>query len=191
MTPETTTLIPTAKTTTSRWEIDATHTIVEFQVRHMFTRFRGRFRTVRGTIERDDADVTRSRVVAEVEAASVDTDLAARDEHLRSADFFDVANHPLLRFESRRFEPAGDGRYRMIGDLSIRGVTREVAFDVTFDGEGPDAWGGVRAGATAQARIDRKDFGLEWNALIEAGGVVLGDEVTIRLDVEAILATAA
>lgn len=171
---------------TTRWEIDPTHTEVAFSVRHMFTRFRGRFRAFRGAFTLQGLDPATLALEAEVDAASVDTDLEARDEHLRSADFFHVAEHPKLLLRARRVEPAGEDRYRLVADLTIRGVTKEVAFDLETHGVGPDAWGGVRAGATATAKISRKDFGLNWNAIIETGGLVVGDEVTIHLDVEAI-----
>lgn len=168
------------------YELDPTHTSVVFSVRHMMvTQQRGQFHDVRGTLSLDRDDVSRSRVEASIDAASVDTHVAQRDEHLRSADFLDVAKHPRITFASRRVEPTPDGRLRITGDLSIRGTTRTVAFDADpVSAEHRDPFGMIKVGTAATTRISRKDYGLTWNAVVEAGGVAVGDEVTITLDLQ-------
>ena len=125
-----------------------------------------------------------------IDAASLDTGVADRDAHLRSADFFDVERFPELRFHSKRIEKLDDGRYRVVGDLTIRDVTREVHLDVEHGGQAKDPWGNERVGFVARASIDRTDFGLQWNQVLEAGGVVVADRVDIELDVEAVKAAA-
>jgi polyisoprenoid-binding protein YceI len=176
--------------TRTRWTFDASHTLVEFSARHMMiTTVKGRFDRVEGSIEIDLEDPTRSRVEAKIDASSVTTSLEQRDGHLRSADFFDVENHPELLFVSRRIEgahaEAGD-RFRLQGDLTIRGITREVELDATFEGTGTDPWGGERVSFSASTTIDRRDFGLTWNQALEAGGVLVSNQVKITLEVQAI-----
>jgi len=170
----------------SVWQIDAAHTEVEFAVRHMMiSTVKGRFPDVSGTIELDDSDLSGSSVEVEIGVASVDTRQADRDEHLRSADFFDVENHPKMTFRSRRVEPVGEDRFRVIGDLTIRGETREVILDASAEGRAVDPWGNEKAGFTASTTIDRRDFGLTYNAALETGGVLVGNEVKITLEVQA------
>ena len=173
------------------WNIDADHSEIGFRVRHMMVSWvKGRFGSFRGTVTIDDARPERSRVDVEIDAASIDTRLAARDEHLRSPDFLDAAGHPVLTFRSTRVAPSREG-LAVTGELTIRGVTREVTLDVTgLTPAQTDPWGGVRRGASATARIHRKDFGLVWNSVVEGGGVLVGDEVTIQLEVELIEARA-
>lgn len=170
------------------WRIDPAHSAAQFAVRHMMvSTVRGHFGTIRGTASYNPADAAKSSITVEVDAASIDTRNAKRDAHLKSADFFDVEKHPTLRFQSRSVEPAGGGRLKLTGDLTIRGVTRPVTFDV--DGMSApvrDGRGGERIGATAAARISRKDFGMTWNRAIEAGGVTVGDEVSITVDLQLI-----
>lgn len=169
------------------YSIDPAHTMVEFAVKHLFTWAKGRFANANGEISYDAADPTRSSVTASVDAASVDTRANQRDTHLRSADFFDIENHPTINFRSREVRPTGEeGVYHVKGDLTIRGVTREVTFEATFLGIGPDPWGGQRLGLSAQATINRKEYNLLWNAPVEAGGFLLGDQVKITLDVQAV-----
>jgi polyisoprenoid-binding protein YceI len=171
------------------WTIDAAHTEVGFEVKHlMISRVRGRFGAVTGTIVLDAADPSRSSVEASIETASVDTRQEQRDAHLRSADFFDVENHPAITFRSRAVEPAGAGRFRVTGDLAIRGVSREVALDVSDDGRGRDPWGGERAAFSASLVIDRRDFGLTWNQALETGGLLVANDIRITLDVQAVAA---
>ena len=176
---------------TNRWNIDAAHSGINFSIRHMvFSKVRGRFGTYAGTIELDDGDFTRSRVAATIDAASIDTGTAQRDAHLKSPDFFDVEKYPQLRFRSTRIEEVDADRYRVIGELTIRDVTREVTLDVEVGGKGKDPWGNERFGFIAKTAIDRKDFGLQWNQVLEAGGVLVGDRVDIELDVQAVKAAA-
>ena len=167
--------------------IDPAHTSVEFTVRHLvITRVRGRFAGVSGSIElRAGSDVPVA-VRARIDAGSIDTREAKRDAHLRSADFFEVETYPALEFASTRIEGTAR-KFTLHGNLTIHGITREVAFDSEFEGYTPDPWGGQRAGYRATTTIQRKDFGLTWNAALESGGVMVGDEVRIELDVQAVL----
>jgi polyisoprenoid-binding protein YceI len=166
------------------WAIDATHSNVEFSVRHlMIATVKGRFADVTGTIVTDESDPARAEIDVTIAAASVDTRMPQRDEHLRSADFFDVEKFPTLTFRSRSIAPDGE-TLKVTGDLTIRGVTREVVLDVTRNGRQADPWGGVREGFEATTKIKRSDFGLTWNQALEAGGVMVGDDVKITLDVE-------
>ena len=168
------------------WEFDPDHTGVHFKVRHlMVSSVRGEFEKVSGKIVYDDSDVTKSSADITIDASSVNSRVEKRDAHLRSPDFLDVAKHPTISFRSKRVEKAGNGALRMTGDLTIKGVTREVVLAI----EGPtpparDPWGNTRVGGTASTRISRKDFGLTWNAALETGGVVVGDDVDITIDVE-------
>lgn len=168
------------------WEFDADHTGVHFKVRHlMVSSVRGEFEKVSGKIVYDEADVTKSSADVTIDAASVNTRVAKRDADLRSPNFLDVAKHPKISFKSKRVEKASDGTLKMTGDLTIRGVTKEVVLTVV--GPTPavkDPWGNYRVGGQATTTINRKDFGLVWNATLEAGGVVVGDEVEITIDVE-------
>lgn len=166
------------------WKIDSAHTSVEFSVRHlMITTVKGRFADVTGTVKSDDLDPAKGEVDITVGIASIDTREAQRDAHLRSADFFEADTFPTMTFRSTRIESKGEG-FTLVGDLTIRGVTRAVAFDVTSEGRVTDPWGGERAGFSATTRIKRSDFGLTWNQALETGGVVVGDEVKIAIDAE-------
>lgn len=177
--------------TTARWDIDVGHSAIHFYVRHMvISKVHGRFARWSGALELDTADLTRSSVDVRIEAASIDTQVADRDAHLRSADFLDVEKHPELSFRSRRIEKAGD-RYRVAGELTLHGVTREVVLDAEFAGTGKDPWGNERAGFSAKASVDRRDFGLVWNAALEAGGVLVGEKVEIAIELEAVKKVAA
>jgi len=175
---------------TTTWNIDPAHTTAEFKVRHMMiTNVRGQFSRITGMVTLDESDVTKSRVEASIDAASINTREPDRDMHLKSADFFDVEKFPTLTFASTHVTPSGDGELEVEGDLTIHGVTRKVAFGV----EGPtppgkDPWGNTRMGLSATTKINRKDFGLTWNTALETGGILVGDEVTITLDVEAVKA---
>ena len=167
------------------WELDTAHTGVHFKVRHLMVSYvRGDFEKISGKIVYDEQDVSKSSADITIDASSINTRVAKRDDHLRSPDFLDVAKHPVITFKSKRVEKAGDGILKMTGDLTIRGVTREVT--LTVEGPTPaikDLQGKARVGGTASTKIDRKDFGLTWNKAIEAG-VVVGDEVEITIDVE-------
>jgi len=168
------------------WEFDPAHTGVHFKVRHlMISSVRGEFEKVSGKIVYDEADITKSTAEITIDAASVNTRVAKRDEDLRSPNFLDVAKYPRITFKSKRVETAGNGMLKMTGDLTIHGVTKDVVLSI----EGPtpaikDPWGNFRVGGQATAKISRKDFGLVWNAALETGGVVVGDEVEITIDVE-------
>lgn len=178
---------PTAKTTT--WTIDASHSSATFSVRHlMITNVKGEFQKLAGTVTYDPARPEATKIEAAIDVASINTREQQRDTHLRSADFFDAEKHPKMTFVSKRVAPTSDG-LRVTGDLTIRGTTREVVLEV----EGPtpeqgDPWGNRRVGASAKTKIKRSDFGMTWNAALEAGGVVVGDEVKIELDVSLVKA---
>ena len=174
---------PSAAGTTT-WAIDNSHTLVEFSVRHlMISTVKGRFGEVSGKVVADDANPAGAQIEATINVASIDTREAQRDAHLRSADFFDAENFPTLTFRSTRIEKAGDGM-KVTGDLTIRGTSREVVLDVTSEGRVKDPWGGERAGYSATTKIRRSDFGLTWNMALETGGVVVGDDIKIALEVE-------
>jgi polyisoprenoid-binding protein YceI len=170
----------------TRWQIDPAHTDTGFAVRHMMiSTVKGRFADVSGTITLDEADLSGSSVEVEIGVASIDTRQEERDAHLRSADFFDAENHPKITFRSRRVEATGGGDFRVIGDLTIRGVTREVVLEATDEGRATDPWGNEKAGFSARTAIDRQDFGLTWNAALETGGILVGNEIKISLEVQA------
>lgn len=177
--------------TTNTWNLDIAHSGINFSVRHMvFAKVRGRFGDWSGKVELDSADLTRSTVEIEIDAASIDTGVADRDNHLRSPDFLDVDEFPKLRFKSTKVEKAGGEGYRIHGDLTIRGVTREVVLDAEYGGQGKDPWGNQRLAFTATAALDRSDFGLKWNQVLEAGGVLVGERIDIEIEVQAVQAAA-
>jgi polyisoprenoid-binding protein YceI len=173
-----------ATTHATTWKVDRAHTTVGFSVSHLFTSVHGRFDRFDGTIEFDPEKPEATVVRGTIEAASINTNNEKRDRHLRSSDFFDVENHPNLHFESTGVRDVAGKHGKLEGKLTIRGVTRPVVIDATFLGRGTDPWGNVRAGFTATLKIDRKDFGLNWNELLETGGWLVGDDVEIRIDVE-------
>lgn len=168
------------------WTIDTDHSSVGFTVRHMMvSNVKGSFGSFSGSVEVDEKDIAGSRISVTIDTASINTGVAKRDEHLRSADFFDTAGYPTITYVSKKVEKIGTDRLKVYGDLTMRGITRPVVLDV----EGPtktfkDPWGKSRRGASATATINRKDFGLTWNKAIEAGGVLVGEEVKIMLEME-------
>jgi polyisoprenoid-binding protein YceI len=169
------------------WQVDSAHSAVNLAVRHMvISKVRGHFGKWSAKLQLDTAELTRSTVEVDIEAASIDTGVADRDTHLRSADFLDAAKYPTLRYRSRRVEAASKDRLRVTGDLTIRDVTREVVLDVEYGGLGKDPWGNTRVGFTATASLNRKDFGLTWNQVLETGGVLVADRVDIEIELEAI-----
>ena len=176
--------------TVSTWNIDPVHAVAEFKVKHMMiANVKGQFSKVSGVLKLDESDLTKSSVEASIEAASIETRDADRDAHLKSADFLDVEKYPTLTFRSDRVSKTGDGEISVEGDLTIHGVTRKVTFEV----EGPtppakDPWGNTRLAISGTTKINRKDFGLNWNAALETGGILVGDQVTINLDAEFIKA---
>jgi polyisoprenoid-binding protein YceI len=176
---------------TNHWDIDVGHSAIHFRVRHMvISKVHGRFARWSGAIELDPQDLARASVDVRIDAASIDTQVADRDAHLRSPDFLDAAKYPEILFRSKRVEKAGEG-WRVVGDLTLHGVTREVALDAEFSGTGKDPWGNERAGFTAKAEVDRREYGLVWNAALETGGVLVGEKVEIALELEAVKKAAA
>jgi polyisoprenoid-binding protein YceI len=174
------------ETGTTRWALDPVHSTVEFTVRHMMiAKVRGRFADLEATVM-EAGDGSASSVEAVIQVASIDTRDEKRDAHLRSADFFDAEKHPEIRFRSTELKPTGHDRFEVAGELTIRGVTRPVTLDVTEQGRATDPWGGERVGYSARARINRKDFGLEWNVALETGGFLVGDEIDIQIEAEAV-----
>lgn len=169
------------------WQIDPAHTLVELSVRHMmFSTVKGRFGALKGTIWADPQDPAHSRVEVEIDAASIDTRDEKRDAHLRSPDFLDAESHPTVTFRSTRVQPLDGERFWMEGELTLRGTTRPVTLEGRFNGQGQNPWGQSVAGFSATGAIRRSDFGLTWNAPLEAGGVLVGDEVKFNLEVQAI-----
>ena len=166
--------------------IDKAHSEVLFQVRHLVTKVRGRFTNFNGTVILDEQNPATSSVNLEIAADSVDTNTADRDAHLRSADFFDVEHYPTLTFASTRVERKSDDRWDVTGTLTIRGVSKQVTLPVSHLGYAKDPWGNARAGFETEITINRKDFGLMWNAALETGGFLVGDEVKITVSVQAV-----
>lgn len=174
----------------SVWELDPNHTTIQFAVKHMmFTTVRGRFTKFSGTVRVDERHPDLSGVDVDIDATSIDTGVADRDAHLRSADFLDVEHHPRLTFRSTHVDGAhakdGD-RFRITGDLEIRGQAFPVTLEATFEGIGKDPWGKQRAGFVARTQIDRHQWGLQWNQALEAGGVLVGQNVKIEIEAQAV-----
>lgn len=176
----------TPQISTTTWNIDPTHSVAEFKVKHMMiSNVKGQFAKVSGNLTLEESEPANSHVEARIEAASIETRDAQRDAHLKSADFFDVEKFPVLSFQSTRVTLVGEGELAVEGDLTIRDVTRKVTFQV----DGPtapakDPWGNTRIAVSATTKINRKDFGLTWNTALETGGILVGEEVTITLDVQ-------
>lgn len=169
------------------WTIDPAHSRIEFLVRHMMiSKVRGVFEKFSGTVALDEENPENTTVDVEIDASSINTREERRDAHLRSADFFDVENYPTLNFRSKKVERLGENTARLIGDLTIRGVTREVVLDVVFNGMAMAPWGQESAGFTAHTTINRKDWNLTWNQALETGGVLVGDEIEINIELELI-----
>lgn len=170
------------------WAIDPTHSTVEFRAKHMmFTTVRGHFDSFQGTLNLDLENPENSYVEGTVDVNSVDTGNEMRDNHLRSADFFDVENHPTMTFRSTRIVSKGDNEYKVYGDLTIRGTTREVVWDVEAAELGKDPWGNPRLGFSAETKLNRKDFGLNWNVALESGGWLVSDEIKVSAEIQAVL----
>lgn len=168
------------------YSIDKAHSEVGFQVRHLLTKVRGRFTEFSGIVQIDEQRPENSSVAMTIDASSVDTNTAERDQHLRSADFFHVENHPTVTFRSSRITKRGPDTYDLTGTLTIRGVSKEITFPVTHLGVAKDPWGTTRAGFEAATTLNRRDFGLVWNAVLETGGFLVGDEVQIALSIQAV-----
>jgi polyisoprenoid-binding protein YceI len=180
----TATLDPTK--TTQTYAIDKMHSEVAFQVRHLLTKVRGRFTEFTGTVLFDQEHPEQSSASLSIDASSIDTGTPDRDTHLRSDDFFAVGIHPTFSFESSRVVKTGDDTYDVVGTLTIRGIAKEITLPVTYLGTAKDPWGSVRAGFETSLTLNRKDFGLTWNAALETGGFLVGDEVRINLSIQAI-----
>jgi polyisoprenoid-binding protein YceI len=178
---------PAAAATTT-WQIDPAHTAAGFAVRHlMISTVRGQFKGVTGSVVWDDQDISKSLIDVTIDAKTIDTSEPKRDEDLKSEKFFDVAKYPTITFKSKRIENVSAGKLKVTGDLTIHGVTKEVVLDV----EGPsnavkDPWGNTRVAASATTKVNRQDYGVKWNASIDGGGVVVGDDVNITIDLEMI-----
>src|SRR5215813_4553901 len=177
-----TTTAPSLRT----FAIDKAHSEVQFQVRHLVTRVRGRFTDFSGTLVFDPAQLDKSSLTFTIDAASIDTSAADRDQHLRSEDFFAVDKHPTITFLSSHATKKGDDRYDVDGTLTIRGVARQVTLPVTHLGEAKDPWGNTRVGFETELTVNRKDFGLTWNAALKTGGFLVGDDVKITVSVQAV-----
>ncbi len=177
----------TVQTSTGTWTIDPVHSIAEFAVKHlMISTVKGRFRSLEGTLYIDEANPINSWVTASIAVASIDTGEPQRDDHLRSDDFFNAERFPKITFRSTRVEQVEDTHWKVIGDLTIRDVTREVALDTEYEGRVTDPWGKERIGFTAETALSRQEFGVRWNALLETGGVAVGDKVRVSLHIEAV-----
>jgi len=175
-------------TTKTTWKLDPSHTLVEFSAKHlMITTVKGRITDVEGTIVMDERNPRNSSVEATLKAVSIDTRTEQRDQHLRSADFLNAELFPEIKFRSTGIEGDKDS-FKLTGDLTIRDVTRPITLDIRFEGQQTDPWGGERIGFSGSGKIDRRDFGLTWNQALETGGVVVGNDVKISLEVEAVKA---
>jgi polyisoprenoid-binding protein YceI len=182
----TTTTTTTTGTAARTYSIDKAHSEATFQVRHLITKVRGRFSDFEGTIAFDEANPERSSVAFTIQAKSIDTNEPDRDKHLRSSDFFATDEYPTLTFRSSTVTSKGGNEFTVVGDLSIRGVTKTITLPVTFLGKAKDPWGNERIAFEAEYTINRKDFGLNWNAALETGGFLVGDDVKVHLSLQAI-----
>jgi polyisoprenoid-binding protein YceI len=170
-----------------KWAIDASHSSVTFTIRHMMSKVRGQMKVKEGWIEVDNDDLKSAKVDVVLDAASIDTGVEMRDNHLRSADgHFDVANYPVITFKSKRVEGNDPSNFKVIGDITIHGKTKEITLNASFNGEGKDPYGNRRVSFSAETKLNRKDFDLTWNQGLEAGGFLLGDDVKIEIDFEAV-----
>lgn len=175
----------TPSTGVTTWTVDPAHSNVEFAVRHlMIATVKGRFNDVKGTVVHNESNPGASKVEIEIGTGSVDTRAEQRDAHLRSPDFFDVEQFPTMTFKSKRIDGDLNGEFKLIGDLTIKGTTREVALESEFQGQNRDPWGGERMGFEAKGKINRKEFGLNWNQALDSGGWVLGDDIKLSIEVE-------
>lgn len=167
------------------WQIDSAHSQVQFSVRHMMiSKVRGSFEKFSGNVALDEANPANTLVDVAIETSSINTREPNRDNHLRSADFFDAVTYPLMSFKSKRVEVTGSDTARLIGDLTIRNITREVALEVEYLGQAKSPWGTISAGFTGHTRINRKDWNLNWNQALETGGVLVGEDIDINIELE-------
>jgi polyisoprenoid-binding protein YceI len=176
---------PGTATARTAWKIDPVHSQIEFSVRHMMiTTVKGRFSGVDGTVSIDEANPSNAEVDVRIDVSTVDTRESQRDAHLRSADFFHVEQFPHITFKSKRIVDRKGNEFKLAGDLTMRGVTKEVVLDVVEEGRGKDPWGGERLGFTATTKVKRSEFGLNWNQALEAGGVLVSDDIKINLELQ-------
>ena len=172
--------------TITKWAVDPAHSSVDFSVKHMMiANVKGTFDKFSAEIEADPNDLTTATISFSLDATTINTRNDDRDNHLRSADFFDVENYPTIDFKATEIVSNGDGEYDLKGELTIRGVTKQETFVVTFEGTGKDPWGNERVGFTANGKVKRSDYGLTWNAALETGGVLVGDQIKISLEIQA------
>ncbi|MED4600808.1 YceI family protein [Paenibacillus validus] len=170
----------------SKWNVDPTHSSIDFTIKHMMiAKVKGAFHSFEAQIEADPEDLTSADIQLQVDLSSIDTRNNDRDNHLRSADFFDIEQHPKLTFQSTQITKTGDGEYDVTGNLTLHGVTRSETFSVTFEGAGKDPWGNEKVGFSGQGKLKRSDYGLTYNAVLETGGVLIGDEVKFTIEIEA------
>ncbi|WP_309118293.1 YceI family protein [Paenibacillus sp.] len=171
----------------TKWAVDPTHSSVDFSIKHMMiSKVKGTFTSFDASIEADPQDLTTANISFTVDLASVNTNNADRDNHLRSADFFDVENQPKLTFVAKSIRKTDVGEYTVTGDLTLHGVTRLETFAVTFEGEGKDPWGNEKVGFSASGSLKRSDYGLTWNAALETGGFLVGDDVKVSIELQAV-----
>ena len=172
--------------TKTKWTVDPTHSAIEFSVKHMMiAKVKGSFNKFDANISADPADLTTAEIDFTVDLASIDTRNNDRDNHLRSADFFDVEKNPTLTFKATNVQKTDEDTYAITGDVTLNGVTREETFDITFEGQGKDPWGTEKAGFSGKGKVKRSDYGLTYNAALETGGVLIGDQITLSIDIEA------
>ena len=174
-----------------KWSPDPTHSQAEFSVRHMFTKVRGHMVVASGVVEVNESDPTKSVIVARLDPATINTGVAIRDDHLRSVDFFDTKRHPEILFQSTRITQTDKDQFAVSGTLSMHGISQPVTLDARVHGDGIDPFGNRRAGVSARTTLNRQDFGLHWNRALESGSLLVGDEVDISLEIEAVLDQAA
>lgn len=171
----------------SKWAVDATHSSIDFNVKHMMiAKVKGTFHQFEAAIEADVEDLTTANIALSIDLGSVDTRNADRDNHLRSGDFFDLEKYPTLTFKATNIVKTGDGEYDVTGDVSLHGVTQSETFAVTFEGAGKDPWGNEKAGFSAAGVLKRSDYGLTYNAALETGGVLIGDDIKVAIEIEAL-----
>lgn len=170
----------------TKWAIDPTHSSIDFTIKHMMiAKVKGAFHSFEAQIEADPNDLTSADIQIQVDLNSIDTRNSDRDNHLRSADFFDIEHNPKMTFQSTQIKKTGDGEYEVTGNLTLHGVTRPETFSVSFEGAGKDPWGNEKVGFSGQGKIKRSDYGLTYNAVLETGGVLIGDEVKFTIEIEA------
>jgi polyisoprenoid-binding protein YceI len=168
------------------WAVDTAHSSIDFSVKHMMiANVKGSFHKFEASVEADPADLTTASIEFKIDVTSVDTRNSDRDNHLRSGDFFNAEEFPVITFKSTSIQATGDGEYEVVGDVTIRGVTRSEKFEVVYEGGGKDPWGNEKAGFSAKGKLKRSEFGLTYNAVLETGGVLIGDEIKISLEIEA------